>query len=103
MNASNAGALYLSIVDPDNTIKSGVEKEDWANGAQYAPLGNAVTVNGVALYKNIQKVYADPSEDAYTPQIDFKVQCNLNEDAMTFYKILLADLKTYMEMQWSKK
>ncbi|MBQ8406233.1 MAG: hypothetical protein IJX09_06240, partial [Clostridia bacterium] len=65
MNASNAGALYLSIVDPDNTIKSGVEKEDWANGAQYAPLGNAVTVNGVALYKNIQKVYADPSEDAY--------------------------------------
>ena len=65
MNASNAGALYLSIVDPENTIKSGVASEDWANGAQYAPLGNAVTVNGVALYKNIQKVYADPSEDAY--------------------------------------
>ena len=65
MNASNAGAFYLSIVDPENTIKSGVEKDDWANGAQYAPLGNAVTVNGVALYKNIQKVYADPSEDAY--------------------------------------
>ena len=65
MNASNASALYLTIVDPDNTIKSGVESEDWANGAQYAPLGSSVIVNGVALNKNIQKVYADPSQDAY--------------------------------------
>lgn len=65
MNASNASNLYLTIVDPDNTIKSGVATEDWANGAQYAPLGNAVTVNGVALNKKIQKVYADPSQNAY--------------------------------------
>ena len=65
INASNAANLYVSIIDPDNTIKSGVAKEDWANGAKYAPLGNAITVNGVAIKKNIQKVYADPSEDAY--------------------------------------
>ena len=65
MNASNASNLYATIVDPDNTIKSGVAKEDWSNGAKYAPLGNAITVNGVAINKNIQKVYADPSQDAY--------------------------------------
>ena len=65
MNASNKSNLYATIVDPDNTIKSGVAKEDWSNGAKYAPLGNAITVNGVAINKNIQKVYADPSQDAY--------------------------------------
>ena len=65
MNASNASNLYITIPDADNTIKSGVTTEDWTNGAIYAPLGNVITVNGVAINKNIQKVYADPSEDAY--------------------------------------
>ena len=54
MNASNASNLYITIPDADNTIKSGVAKEDWTNGAKYKPLGNAITVNGVAINKNIQ-------------------------------------------------
>ena len=65
MNASNTGNFYLSINDSSNIIKSGVATEDWSNGAKYSPIGNAVTVNGTAINKQIQKVYADPSEDAY--------------------------------------
>ena len=79
---TSASAMYVTILDPNKTIKSGLDEDDWVNDARYTSM-NAVKVNGEIINAVVRKVYADNGTGWENAYVEFSKAVN-DGDVVTF-------------------